>query len=119
MRSLAAFYQFTRPHTMLGTFVSVISVSLLALQGAPVTALALKGMITALVPALLMNICIVGMNQLYDVEIDKVWPWSIMMGASCSLAIQPMPPALHGCWQICTSRCQSLNQLIFLALSSS
>jgi len=72
VRFLMALYQYTRPHTMLGTFVSVISVSLLALQGEPVTALALKGMATALVPALLMNICIVGMNQLYDVEIDKV-----------------------------------------------
>jgi hypothetical protein len=30
-RQLNAFYQFTRPHTMLGTFLSVFSVSLLAL----------------------------------------------------------------------------------------
>lgn len=70
---MAALYRFSRPHTMLGTFVSVISVSLLALQGSPVTVYVLQGMVTALVPALLMNICIVGMNQVYDVEIDKVW----------------------------------------------
>jgi homogentisate phytyltransferase/homogentisate geranylgeranyltransferase len=57
---------------MLGTFISVISVSLLALQGAPVTKVFVQGALTALIPALLMNICIVGMNQLYDVEIDKV-----------------------------------------------
>lgn len=30
------------------------------------------GFVQALVAALLMNICIVGINQLYDVEIDKV-----------------------------------------------
>lgn len=35
----------------------------------PVAATAL---LQALVPALLMNICIVGLNQLYDVEIDRV-----------------------------------------------
>ena len=33
---------------------------------------ALAGLMQALVSALLMNICIVGINQIYDVEIDKV-----------------------------------------------
>ena len=51
LKFLNAFYRFTRPHTMLGS------------SGALGTALA---------SALLMNICIVGINQLYDIEIDKV-----------------------------------------------
>lgn len=34
-RFAAALYQFSRPHTMLGTFVSIVSVSLLALVRAP------------------------------------------------------------------------------------
>ena len=33
---------------------------------------ALIGVLQALIPALLMNVCIVGLNQLYDVEIDKI-----------------------------------------------
>ena len=33
---------------------------------------ALFGVLQALIPALLMNVCIVGLNQLYDVEIDKI-----------------------------------------------
>jgi UbiA prenyltransferase family len=33
---------------------------------------AAKALLQALGPALLMNICIVGLNQLYDVEIDRV-----------------------------------------------
>lgn len=33
---------------------------------------ALICLLQALVPALLMNICIVGLNQIYDVAIDKV-----------------------------------------------
>lgn len=57
---------------MLGTFISVVSVSLLALGSQPLTRAALSAVTTALVPALLMNICIVGMNQLFDVDIDKV-----------------------------------------------
>ena len=36
--------------------------------GAP----AVIGLVQAIVPALLMNVSIVGLNQLYDVEIDKV-----------------------------------------------
>ncbi len=35
-------------------------------------ALAATALLQALVPALLMNVCIVGLNQLYDVEIDRV-----------------------------------------------
>jgi hypothetical protein len=33
---------------------------------------ALAALLQALVPALLMNICIVGLNQVFDVRIDRV-----------------------------------------------
>lgn len=65
-------YRFTRPHTMLGTLVSIVSVSIMAMQSFTWTAPAVSGLLQALVPALLMNVAIVGINQLYDVEIDKV-----------------------------------------------
>lgn len=57
---------------MLGTAVSVASVSCLAVGGWhwPPGAAAALGQ--ALASALLMNISIVGLNQLYDIEIDKV-----------------------------------------------
>ncbi|KAI8569180.1 hypothetical protein RHMOL_Rhmol02G0258700 [Rhododendron molle] len=44
-KNLNAFYQFSRPYTVIGT---------------------------ALVPSILMNIYVVGLNQLFDVDIDKV-----------------------------------------------
>lgn len=66
------FYRFTRPHTMLGTFVSIVSVSIMAMQSFTWTSTAVAGLLQALVPALLMNVAIVGINQLYDVDIDKV-----------------------------------------------
>ncbi|GMH35210.1 hypothetical protein BSKO_03078 [Bryopsis sp. KO-2023] len=69
---LSALYQFTRPHTMAGTFISVVSISVMALQGLPFGAAAANGLTTALVSALLMNVFIVGLNQVYDVEIDKI-----------------------------------------------
>ncbi|KAI3425958.1 hypothetical protein D9Q98_007928 [Chlorella vulgaris] len=69
---LDALFRFTRPHTMLGTAVSVTSVSALALGPGQLTATALHAFLQALSSALLMNVCIVGINQLYDVEIDRI-----------------------------------------------
>lgn len=57
---------------MIGTFISVCSISALALRVGDQGAAAAAALLQALVPALLMNICIVGLNQLYDVEIDRV-----------------------------------------------
>ncbi|KAL6748068.1 UbiA prenyltransferase family-domain-containing protein [Haematococcus lacustris] len=71
---LYALYKFSRPHTMLGTAISVTSISLLAWQshvGGDLAAAA-TGLAVALVSALLMNIAIVGLNQISDIEIDKV-----------------------------------------------
>lgn len=65
-------YKFARPHTLFGTFISICSVSLLALGPADFGTAALVGLVQALIPALLMNICIVGMNQVYDVDIDRI-----------------------------------------------
>lgn len=74
-QALNAFYRFTRPHTMLGTAVSVCSVSALAAGGAFNPA-ALAALAQALSAALLANISIVGINQ---------------VGTGCSV------PRLGGC----------------------
>ena len=43
------------------------------MQGAsPISSAAVAGLLQALVAALLMNVCIVGINQLYDIDIDRV-----------------------------------------------
>eukprot|EP00475_Leptophrys_vorax_P030972 TRINITY_DN46739_c0_g1_i1.p1 TRINITY_DN46739_c0_g1~~TRINITY_DN46739_c0_g1_i1.p1 ORF type:complete len:442 (+),score=-18.92 TRINITY_DN46739_c0_g1_i1:425-1750(+) len=70
---LDAFVRFTRPHTMIGTAISITSVSLLAVNStSELTSRFVLGLFQALIPALLMNIYIVGLNQLFDIEIDKV-----------------------------------------------
>jgi homogentisate phytyltransferase/homogentisate geranylgeranyltransferase len=66
-----AFYKFTRPHTMAGTTISIISMSALAFQQLG-GAWSIAALASALTSALLMNITIVGINQLADIEIDKV-----------------------------------------------
>ncbi|KAI3472430.1 hypothetical protein Pfo_029551 [Paulownia fortunei] len=71
--ALDAFYRFSRPHTVIGTALSIISVSLLAVQKlSDFSPLFFSGVLEAIAAALLMNIYIVGLNQLSDIEIDKV-----------------------------------------------
>lgn len=70
---LHAFYRFTRPHTVIGTAVGIISISLLAVQNAAdLSSRFVIGILQALIPALFMNVYIVGLNQIYDIQIDKV-----------------------------------------------
>ncbi|XP_010265485.1 PREDICTED: homogentisate phytyltransferase 1, chloroplastic-like isoform X1 [Nelumbo nucifera] len=71
--SLDAFYRFSRPHTVIGTVIGIISVSLLAIQRlSDFSPLFFMGLLEAIIAAVCMNIYIVGLNQLFDIEIDKV-----------------------------------------------
>ncbi|GAV89667.1 UbiA domain-containing protein, partial [Cephalotus follicularis] len=71
--ALDAFYRFSRPHTVIGTALSIVSVSLLAVEKlSDISPLFFTGVLEAVAAALMMNIYIVGLNQLYDIEIDKV-----------------------------------------------
>lgn len=70
-KGLSAFIRFTRPHTILGTTISVCSMTFVgAVKSNLMHVLSVLGQ--ALVPALLMNIAIVGLNQVYDKRIDMV-----------------------------------------------
>ncbi|KAG6740744.1 hypothetical protein POTOM_056212 [Populus tomentosa] len=71
--ALDAFYRFSRPHTVIGTALSILSVSLLAIEKlSDISPLFFTGVLEAVAAALMMNIYIVGLNQLTDIEIDKV-----------------------------------------------
>uniref|UniRef100_A0A7N0TCI3 Uncharacterized protein n=1 Tax=Kalanchoe fedtschenkoi TaxID=63787 RepID=A0A7N0TCI3_KALFE len=68
-----AFYRFSRPHTVKGTILGVTSMSLLAIEKmSDISPLFIMGVLKAMVVALCMNMYIVGINQLTDVDIDKV-----------------------------------------------
>ncbi|KAF8376768.1 hypothetical protein HHK36_031564 [Tetracentron sinense] len=72
-KQLNAFYRFSRPHTVIGTVLGITSVSLLPVETmVDLSPTFFMGLVKALVPAILMNIYVVGLNQLFDVEIDKV-----------------------------------------------
>ncbi|XP_060211331.1 homogentisate geranylgeranyltransferase-like isoform X2 [Lycium barbarum] len=72
-KQLNAFYQFSRPHTIFGTIMGISSVSILPTKSlADISPTFFVGLLKALIPSLLMNVYVVGLNQLFDVEIDKV-----------------------------------------------
>ncbi|MGF1535155.1 MAG: homogentisate phytyltransferase [Elainellaceae cyanobacterium] len=70
---LKALWRFSRPHTIVGTTLSVLSLFLLAAAREPAapgyTASLVLG---ALVACLCGNVYIVGLNQIEDVEIDRI-----------------------------------------------
>lgn len=69
--TLRALWDFSRPHTIIGTVVSIGALWLLAVQSAdasPDWAL----LVLALVGGLATNVYIVGVNQLTDVAIDRI-----------------------------------------------
>lgn len=73
-------WSFSRPHTILGTTISVSSIGLLAfiLPASPAIAksftltMLLWAILAALVPSLCANVYIVGLNQLTDIPIDRI-----------------------------------------------
>ncbi|MGK7911312.1 MAG: homogentisate phytyltransferase [Synechococcus sp.] len=89
-------WRFSRPHTIYGTTVSVIGLYLLAsnpFEAEPlgVKALSFSAFAIALVACLSANVYIVGLNQLFDVEIDRINKPHLPL-ASKALSWQ------QGCW---------------------
>lgn len=71
---LYALWKFSRPHTIIGTSLSVLGLYLIALDVAQTGFLLehLDSLAGALVACLCGNVYIVGLNQLEDVDIDKI-----------------------------------------------
>lgn len=71
---LKVLWRFSRPHTIIGSALAIPSLHLLAAPSLA-AALSVKNMLAilfAMIPACLMNLYITGLNQITDVEIDKV-----------------------------------------------
>jgi homogentisate phytyltransferase/homogentisate geranylgeranyltransferase len=66
-----ALFRFSRPHTIVGTVLSLIGLSVIA-AAEPGTTFSLQRLAWAVVSALGVNVFIVGLNQITDVQIDRV-----------------------------------------------
>jgi homogentisate phytyltransferase / homogentisate geranylgeranyltransferase len=73
---LRAFWKFTRPHTIIGTSLSVLGIYALAIADSPgegvLKPLSLLNLLLTWLACLGGNVYIVGLNQLTDVEIDRI-----------------------------------------------
>ena len=70
---LAALWQFSRPHTVIGTSLSAIALFAIAWsQGYSELSSSLSSLVWVIVACLCGNVYIVGLNQLEDIEIDKI-----------------------------------------------
>ncbi len=67
--TLHTLWKFSRPHTIIGSTVSIVVLFLL--QGGSIVDQYLI-LLTTLVSALGCNVCITGLNQVIDVELDKI-----------------------------------------------
>ncbi|MEM6614210.1 MAG: homogentisate phytyltransferase, partial [Cyanobacteria bacterium P01_C01_bin.72] len=74
MNWLKSFGKFSRPHTIIGTSLSVLALYFIsvATTGTQIDAVNLEQMLAVWFACLCGNVYIVGLNQLYDVEIDRV-----------------------------------------------
>lgn len=74
MNKLKAFWKFSRPHTIIGTSLSVLALYVISLATTnnTVTATNLEQMLGVWLACICGNIYIVGLNQLWDVEIDRI-----------------------------------------------
>ncbi|KAA8492747.1 putative homogentisate phytyltransferase 1, chloroplastic [Porphyridium purpureum] len=73
--------KYSRPHTVLGSVLSVLSVSLFALRYAPLVhasigsvslRVAALPILFAVICAVLVNVYITGLNQIFDVDVDRI-----------------------------------------------
>lgn len=71
---LYAFWKFSRPHTIIGTTLSVFALYAIALANtsSSITVQSLGQLLGAWIACLCGNVYIVGLNQLEDVEIDQI-----------------------------------------------
>ncbi|MEQ8703549.1 MAG: homogentisate phytyltransferase [Phaeodactylibacter sp.] len=72
MNPLMNFIRFSRPHTIVGTSLSVLTLYVLALAYAEGTPVNWEVLLVAWISCLGANIFIVGLNQLTDIEIDRI-----------------------------------------------
>ena len=67
-------WKFTRPHTIIGSAMAIPALHLLAAPtlSAAAAPLTWQACLYAMIPSLFMNLYITGLNQITDVEIDKI-----------------------------------------------
>lgn len=69
---LTTLWKFSRPHTLVGSFLSVLALLFMAAEGRAVPVTLYKDILLTLVAALSCNIFITGLNQVCDHPLDRI-----------------------------------------------
>jgi homogentisate phytyltransferase/homogentisate geranylgeranyltransferase len=76
MKNLKILWQFSRPHTIIGSTLSILSIFAVAVGASGVVSTAPALLPMSLLSALACNIYITGLNQWSDIDVDKInKPW--------------------------------------------
>lgn len=76
MKHLVTFWKFTRPHTIIGSTLSVVALFALVKGHSGTASAELDVLALSLLSALACNVFITGLNQWSDVEVDRInKPW--------------------------------------------
>jgi homogentisate phytyltransferase/homogentisate geranylgeranyltransferase len=70
MKTISSIWQFSRPHTVIGSIVSILTLYVIICEKHPFDHIPL--LVAVLIIGIATNIFIVGINQVADIEIDKI-----------------------------------------------
>lgn len=117
-QNLKSFWKFSRPHTIIGTSLSVVALYLLAVANFGINLTSLPALFIPWLACLGGNVYIVGLNQLEDVEIDKInKPHLPLAAGEFSLKQGQIIVALGGIFALILSAWGGIWLLVTVAVS--
>jgi homogentisate phytyltransferase/homogentisate geranylgeranyltransferase len=118
MQKLSAFIRFCRPHTIIATSLQVTGLFIIAGGIQKLTLNSLAMLLVTLIACLSANLYIVGLNQVQDVEIDRInKPFLPLASGEFSLRLGKWIVALAALLAIGLALTQSLYLLLTVVLS--
>jgi homogentisate phytyltransferase/homogentisate geranylgeranyltransferase len=117
-RNFRAFIRFCRPHTIIATSLQVMGLFLLAGGGRATGGSGWLALALALISSLAANIYIVGLNQLVDVEVDRInKPYLPLASGAFSIGQGRWLVALAGLLALGLAATQGLHLFLTIGLS--
>lgn len=116
MSSLKSVWKFSRPHTIIGSVVSIIT--LYVMSNGDWQSAHLLLLLKALVTGITCNLYIVGINQIVDVELDKINKPFLPL-ASGEMTISTARVIVYSCFTIASLLAASISLELFLVVTSS
>lgn len=117
MRNLTILWQFSRPHTLIGSTLSILALFIIAQHGHELSADRIPMLLISLLSALSCNIYITGLNQWSDIEVDRInKPWLPIPAGNLSKTAAFRIVWICGAIALVSSAYVSIGFLVLIAL---